>query len=142
LTEALRICETWCDTYLQAFNARDVARITGHWHFPAMLLIRPAVFIHKNPETFQQNTIRLLDFYQAQGVANAKRRCLKAEFLTETEITLQVHDCFNDHAGKRLAEWSAAYMLKEIDQSWRAILASAEGESQAWAARGTPLPGF
>ena len=39
--------------------------------------------------------------------------------------------------GVEIAGWQAAYVLQRVSGDWRAVMAVADGETEAWAARGT-----
>ena len=93
------------------------------------------------PSIPHENTAALLTFYDEIGVVKAERTCLKAEFMTQTELVMWAEDQFYGAGDELLAQWQAAYALRSNSQHWQAILASAEGEQAAWRARGTPLPG-
>lgn len=133
--------ETWCVSYLDAFNAKDVPAIAKHWAFPALIVTGQRSFAYTGAEPFERNTSRLLEFYADQNVAHAQRRCLKTLPLGATEMAIYTEDTFLDGKGEILAGWQSGYVLQLRGDGWRAVLASADGEALAWRARGTPLPG-
>ena len=52
-----------------------------------------------------------------------------------------VSDAMFTEDGTEIAYWQAAYVLQRVDGVWKAVMAVADGETEAWAARGTPLGG-
>jgi len=52
-----------------------------------------------------------------------------------------VSDVMSTANGDEIASWQAAYVLQRVNGAWKAVMAVADGETDAWAARGTPLGG-
>ena len=52
-----------------------------------------------------------------------------------------VADRMLDATGAVIAEWQASYVLQRVAGTWKAVMAVADGEVDAWTARGTPLGG-
>lgn len=96
-------------------------------------------YAFKTAEHFETNTEKLLGFYQRQGVVTVQRRVLSHFEMGENAVAMTVADEMLDAAGAVLAAWQVAYVLQRTDTDWRAVAAIADGEVEAWAARGTPL---
>ena len=138
LDEALT---AWCQSYIEAFMAWDADAIAGHWTFPALTTQAGRSFTFKSAEHFAKNTDRLLGFYKAQAVAKVTRQLISAQPLHDATATMVVGDEMFEADGTRIAGWQAAYVLQRVDGTWKAVMAVADGETEAWAARGTPLGG-
>ena len=119
----------------------DAVAITAHWSFPALTTQSGRSFAFKSSEHFGKNTDRLLDFYKAQGVALVERELVDCRHLQLGIATMTVADIMFTDAGEEIARWQAAYVLQRVDGAWKAVMAVADGETEAWAARGTPLGG-
>ena len=129
----------WCQSYVDAFNANDAGRISAHWVFPALIYNEDRRIVFGSNEHFSKNTVKLLSFYQRQGVERVQRR-LESHFdLGASVVSIRVHDVMFSTASDLIVEWDAAYVLQSIDGDWRAVSAVADGELAAWRNRGTPL---
>ena len=129
----------WCASYVAAFEAKDAAGIGGHWSFPALILTGERRLVFDCADKFNANTEMLLRFYEAQGVTRVRRRVVSAMNMTDQAASMLVSDEMLNSEGVVIAAWEAAYTLQHIDGEYRAVMAAADGEVAAWAARGTPL---
>ena len=133
--------QAWCQSYVAAFVAFDAAKISAHWTFPALTTQAGRSFGFKSAEHFTGNTSHLLDFYRAQAVARVERALVSCQYLHNDAASMIVSDIMFAEDGTEIASWQAAYVLQRIDGAWKAVMAVADGETEAWAARGTPLGG-
>lgn len=131
--------EAWCQSYVSAFSAYDVAGIASHWVYPAQVLQKGRMFTFAEQDAFARNVSGLCGFYRAQGVARAKRDLLDMFEIGAGVAAIRVKDIMLDVTGDTIVSWQAGYTLQETDKGWRAMFALADGETVAWAARGTPL---
>jgi len=131
----------WCQSYVSAFNAEDAEAIAAHWTFPALTTQAGRSFTFKSAEHFARNTGSLLGFYRAQDVAKVERSVSACQLLHRDAVSMTVSDTMYTSDGTAIASWQAAYVLQRIDGAWKAVMAVADGETEAWAARGTPLGG-
>jgi len=133
--------DAWCQSYVAAFSAYDVTAISAHWAFPAMILVDGGPVALDSRARFDRNTEKLCGFYRQQGVASAERTLIGHMSMGEASAAIRVADRMVDNSGAEIVAWQAAYTLLRTPVGWRACLADAGGELQAWAARGTPLAG-
>ncbi|MEM9738384.1 MAG: hypothetical protein AAF829_00815 [Pseudomonadota bacterium] len=133
--------KAWCQSYVAAFSAYDVAAISDHWVFPATILVKGSPVVLPSKGLFDKNTETLCTFYRAQGVAKAERNLVSVFSMTQATASIRVADTLLDFSGDTIVAWEAAYTLTLINGHWRACLADAAGEMAAWADRGTPLGG-
>ena len=132
----------WCQSYVEAFNAGDAAAIAAHWTFPALTTQAGRSFTFKSEEHFAKNTDILLGFYEAQSVDRVERKLVSARLLHRDAAPYAiVSDVMYTASGDEISSWQAAYVLQRIQGGWKAVMAVADGETEAWAARGTPLGG-
>jgi len=141
LTELRETLDAWCQSYVEAFCAYDAPAIAAHWTFPALTTAAGRSFSFKSSEHFAGNTDRLLDFYRKQDVAKVERSIVACGHLAPGIAHMIVQDKMLSGQGEAIAEWEAAYVLQSIDGKWKAVMAVADVEMAAWAARGTPLGG-
>lgn len=141
LTDLRADLEAWCRSYVTAFEANDAEAIAAHWTFPALTTQAGRSFTFKSAEHFAKNTELLLGFYKAQAVASVERRVVDLLQMSAGAVSMTVQDCMLDADGVEIASWQAAYVLQRVDTAWKAVAAVADGEVDAWAARGTPLGG-
>ncbi|MEM1088564.1 MAG: hypothetical protein AAGH90_12630 [Pseudomonadota bacterium] len=139
MTDSQTQLSDWCQSYVSAFSAYDVSAISNHWAFPALILRQGSSLVLKNREQFDRNTNALIGFYRARGVDHAKRRLLEAFQMDAETASMRVADQMLNAEGDTIVAWQVAYVLQKRDGVWRAICASADGESVAWEAAGTPL---
>lgn len=139
MTEIRTDLETWCETYITAFERFDASAIAEHWAFPALTTQAGRSFAFKSAEHFATNTEKLLGFYKRQGVASVEREVLSHYVMGENAVAMTVADKMRNSAGNVLAGWQAAYVMQRTESVWRAVAAIADGEVAAWAARGTPF---
>ena len=121
--------------------AWDADAIAQHWTFPALTTQAGRSFSFKSAEHFAKNTKLLIGFYEAQGVARVTRELISSQRLHETAASMVVADEMYTADGTHIAGWQAAYVLQRVERTWKAVMAVADGETEAWAARGTPLGG-
>jgi hypothetical protein len=133
--------DAWCQSYVTAFCAYDVPAISAHWTFPATILVDGDPVALDSRTRFDRNTEKLCGFYRRQGVAHAERTLIGHMSMGEASAAIRVADRMVDTSGVEIVAWQAAYTLLRTPAGWRACLADAGGEMQAWAARGTPLAG-
>lgn len=136
------LCEqldTWCASYVRAFEAFDVEAIGAHWAFPALILSGNQHLSLPDADQFNHNTSMLVGFYKAQHVALVERSVISVMPMGAASVAMQVHDKMMSIDAEPIASWTSAYVLRRVKASWRAIFADAAGEVEAWAARGTPL---
>ncbi len=131
----------WCQSYVAAFNAGDVDAITAHWTFPALTTQAERSYTFKTAEHFAKNTNILLGFYSAQKVTRVVREVQSCHQMYDGVAAMTASDVMYDAQGTEIASWHAAYVLQRIAGAWKAVMAVADGETAAWAARGTPLGG-
>lgn len=131
----------WCQSYVAAFNEGDADAIAAHWTFPALTTQTGRSYTFKSAEHFAKNTGVLLSFYQAQGVQRVVRQLDTCHALHDGVASMTVSDVMYDADGMEIAGWQAAYVLQRVSGGWRAVMAVADGETDAWTARGTPLGG-
>ncbi|MEO9968317.1 MAG: hypothetical protein ABJG15_00585 [Hyphomonadaceae bacterium] len=131
--------EAWCAHYIEAFMAFDAEAIGAAWTYPATVNQAGRIFVFEDQERFVRNTKKLCEFYKRQGVARAERRVVEVLSLGKDTASMLVSDIMYDAAGSALAQWQAGYTLVRIDGDWKAVFAVADGETESWAARGTPL---
>ena len=129
----------WCTSYVTAFSAYDADGIGAHWAFPALIIIGNRRISFKSADHFLANTEMLLGFYKRQGVAKAERQLISSMPMTDEVAAMVVKDRMVDARGAGIVTWQAAYMLQKSGGDWRAVSAVADGETDAWNARGTPL---
>ncbi|MEO1552499.1 MAG: hypothetical protein AAFR82_01095 [Pseudomonadota bacterium] len=133
--------DAWCQSYVSAFDAYNAARISAHWTFPALTTQAGRSFVFKSEAHFTSNTGRLLEFYRAQSVARVDRKLVECNLLHRGAASMIVADAMYTQSGDQIAHWQAAYVLQRVEGAWKAVMAVADGETEAWAARGTPLGG-
>ena len=131
--------ETWCASYIEAFNTGDADQVAAHWSFPALIFQAGGRIVFDSEDRFSRNTKALLGFYERQQVACAERRLVDVMAMSETGAAITVADRMLDPSGAPIVSWRAAYVLQRLEKDWRATVAFADGELAAWAARGTPL---
>lgn len=141
MTDLRSELEAWCRSYVAAFEAYDAEQISSHWTFPALTTQADRSFTFKSAEHFASNTARLISFYQAQGVARVIRDVRDVRPLSDHAANMIVADRMLDATGAVIAEWQASYVLQRVAGTWKAVMAVADGEVDAWTARGTPLGG-
>lgn len=129
----------WCASYVRAFEAFDVEAIGAHWAFPAMLISGGRTITIKDEDTFNRNTQMLTGFYERQNARRVTRDIIEVMAMGEETAAMRVRDQMSTPDGEALAGWVSAYVLQKTKQGWRAIFADAQGELDAWDARGTPL---
>nr|WP_070959144.1 hypothetical protein [Hyphomonas sp. Mor2] len=133
--------DAWCQSYVAAFNAEDAGAIAAHWTFPALTTQAGRSFTFKSEAHFAKNTGILLGFYRAQHVDRVTRELVACHLLHRDAATMIVSDVMSAANGEEIASWQAAYVLQRVNHAWKAVMAVADGETEAWAARGTPLGG-
>ncbi|NQY95672.1 MAG: hypothetical protein HRT82_00805 [Henriciella sp.] len=141
MTELETDLSAWCQSYVDAFNAGDAPAIAAHWTFPALTTQAGRSYVFKSEEHFAKNTAILLGFYEAQSVDRVERKLVSAHLLHKDTASMIVSDTMYTAGGDEIASWQAAYVLQRVQGGWKAVMAVADGETEAWAARGTPLGG-
>ena len=126
---------------MTAFESYNAEAIASHWTFPALTTQAGRSFTFKSAEHFAKNTGLLLGFYKAQAVQSVERRVIDLLNMGAGAVSMTVQDRMLDANGQEIAAWQAAYVLQRVDGAWKAVAAIADGEVDAWAARGTPLGG-
>ena len=131
--------EAWCASYVSAFEAFDVDAIGMHWAFPATLVSGGRTIAIKDANTFNRNTQMLTGFYERQNARCVTREIVEVMAMGNDTAAMRVRDQMSTPEGDALASWVSAYVLQKTRNGWRAIFADAQGELDAWDARGTPL---
>lgn len=129
----------WCQSYVEAFSAFDAKAIAAHWDYPASVLQAGRLFSFPDQESFAKNVNKLCGFYRRQNVVSAVRTLSEFFVLSGGVVSIRVEDQMLSVTGRKIISWPAAYTLRKTKDGWRAIFAVADGETQAWAALGTPL---
>lgn len=124
--------------YVGAFSRGDVDALVGLWRFPATISTRERTVVFDEPG-FRKNVEALCGFYRLQGMAEARKTASGSHYLQPDVASVTTEDALLDGAGNLIAAWSHAYLLREDEDGIHAIAAIADGEVEAWAARGTPL---
>ena len=141
MTDLRSALAAWCASYVRAFEAYDADAIAAHWTYPSLTTQAGRSFAFKSDEHFSKNTSRLLGFYKAQDVRRVVRHIVDAQAINLDTARMTVSDEMLNSADEPLAEWQATYIMQRVDDAWKAVMAIADGEVEAWAARGTPLGG-
>ncbi|WOR16414.1 hypothetical protein RYZ27_07010 [Hyphomonas sp. FCG-A18] len=139
MTDMKDAIEQWCQSYTAAFSNYDAVGIGAHWMFPAVILSGGRSLTFRDAEHFNKNTANLLSFYKAQDVAAARRRLIEYLELDAGAVSIKVADDMISSNGETIVSWTASYVLNKGSEGLRAVMAIADGELKAWAARGTPL---
>lgn len=129
----------WCASYVEAFSAYDAKGIEAHWSFPALILQNGRSISLRSAEAFTANTQNLLDFYKRQGVVRAERKLISHMEMGDNSASMTVEDKMLGSDGAQIVSWRASYVLQRAGGAWCAVLAAADGETNAWKMRGTPL---
>ena len=141
LTDLRDDLEAWCQSYVTAFSRYDAEAIAAHWSFPALTTQAGKSYAFKSADHFAKNTGLLLGFYRAQDVAKVERSVIDCQLLHRDAVSMTVADTMFASDGVAIVSWHAAYVLQRVGGQWKAVMAIADGETEAWAARGTPLGG-
>lgn len=130
--------EAYFAAYVAAFNRRDAEAVAALWAFPATIVARgrSACF---DQEAFRSNTEALCAFYERREVAAAHKWVIGAEALFPGLWLVRTADRMTDEAGAEIVRWEHVYLIAETEAGPRALVAMADGEVEAWEARGTPL---
>ena len=126
------------DDYAAAFARADVARICGHWAYPAYFCAR-GKRAALDEAAFRANAETLCRFYAAQGVAAAHKSVLAVDELAAGLAFVRTADRLTGADGGTIAEWRHGYLLSETADGLRIVMAMPEEELDAWQRRGTPL---
>lgn len=126
------------DDYAAAFGRADVARICGHWAYPAYFCAR-GKRAALDEAAFRANAETLCRFYAAQGVAQAHKSVLAVEDLAADLAFVRTADRLTGADGGTIAEWEHGYLLSDTADGLRIVMAMPEAELDAWDRRGTPL---
>ena len=124
--------------YVGAFSRGDVDAVVGLWRFPATISTRERTVAFDEPG-FRKNVEALCSFYRRQGMAEARKTVSASLHLAPNVASVTTEDSLLDGTGNLIAAWSHGYLLREDEDGIHAIAAIADGEVEAWAARGTPL---
>ncbi|MGD9981937.1 MAG: hypothetical protein AB7H66_08805 [Hyphomonadaceae bacterium] len=129
--------EAFVASYVDAFTRWDVDAACAHWAGGGLFLM-PAGNAALDASAFRDNVAKLMDFYRRQHVAHPDAKLVScAELfpgLAEVRVTYRLFDS----AAAEIVAWEHIYLLRKTKR-WFAVLAVADGEIAAWAARGTPL---
>lgn len=139
MTELEAALKAWCASYIDAFMAWDAAAIAAHWTYPALVTQTGQSFTFKSADHFTKNTERLLSFYKGEDVARVTRQLGSSQALPGQSAAIIAADEMFTEDGTRMIGWQSFYVLQRIDGHWKAVMAVADGESEAWAARGSVL---
>ena len=129
----------WCQSYVGAFNAYDAEEIGRHWMFPALIISAGRSWVFQDAENFTRNTNTLLAFYEREGVARAERKLVSCMEMSEDVVAMVIADRMYTATDALIVQWRASYVMQKMHTGWFAVCAAADGEVEAWRARGTPL---
>ena len=131
--------ETWCASYVSAFESFDISLISQHWAFPALIVSGGHQLAMESRDVFDRNTGALVAFYEKHDARRVERTIQWCRAFDKGKAIMQVADIMSTPSGEVLTEWTSTYVLRKASGGWRALFADATGEAEAWAARGTPL---
>ena len=126
------------DDYAAAFGRGDVARICGHWAYPACFAARGRRAA-LDEAAFRANAETLCRFYAERGVAAARKEVLELQPLVGALAFVRTGDRLSGADGRTLAAWEHGYLLEATAEGLRIVMAMPEGELDAWEGLGTPL---
>lgn len=129
----------WCLSYVTAFGEFDPDAIATHWDYPATVLQAGKLFSFPDAQSFASNVRKLCSFYRRQNVVSAVRDLLDVYPLSDDVVSIRAEDHMLSVTGRVIVSWQSAYTLRKTNNGWRAIFAIADGETESWAALGTPL---
>ena len=128
------------DAYADAFTRRDMSAIASMWQYPCFITDKSGGASFRDKDAFQRNLDRMGGFYDAQGVRHADASVNSVESNYDGVAHVRVDYRFADADGQTIIAWPTDYVLRQnTDGAWKACFAVADGETAAWAARGTPL---
>src|SRR5690242_9497838 len=125
--------------YAAAFSRLDVDAIVGLWSLPAFITTAERSGCFAEADAFRRNIEALCAFYRAQGLSRAKKTVMRIHRLSDGVAAVTTRDELFDARRRRIVRWQHAYLIRKTTQGLRAIAAVADGEMNAWNARGTPL---
>lgn len=130
---------TFFQLYAAAFTNCDAVALSDLWAYPAYITSAERSAAFDDAESFQANTELVCDFYKRQGFVRADEKILAASKLHDGVASVRVQYRLFDAQDQLIIEWEHAYLVRNMNGRWKAIVAIADGEIAAWKARGTPL---
>jgi ketosteroid isomerase-like protein len=125
--------------YAKAFQGYDAAGVTALWAFPALASAPERSAAFATPEAFRVNVEALAAFYRRQGMARVAAQVLEIQPHFDGVVHARVRYDLAKADGSAIAGWEHVYLLRRTPQGWRIVASIADGELEAWTARGTPL---
>ena len=125
--------------YDSTFSSFDIKAITNLWAFPAFITTPSISVCFQDIPSFEENTKGLCDFYRSQGVTKTRKTVSGFDLMFDGIASVRTIDQLYNSENDLIAEWEHSYLIRQTENGIRAIVAIADGELQAWAARGTPL---
>jgi hypothetical protein len=125
-------------SYARAFARFDAAAVAEHWAFPAFFCAR-GKRASLDQEGFRANVEAVIAFYHRQGATEVEAELVRVEPLFEGLDLVAVQYRLAKAAGEEIAAWEHLYLASETEEGLRLVAAFADGELDAWEARGTPL---
>lgn len=123
--------------YVDAFERQDADALSQLWD-PVALFPSPTGNFAMQKEAFRDHCVTLFDFYRKQGVVRPAGSLLSASELFPNVAQARMAYRMYDQRDDLITEWEHVYILRRGDR-WRVSLTIADGEMQAWAARGVQL---
>ncbi len=128
------------DAYADAFQRRDWDAIADVWAYPCMISDQRGGYAFRDRDGFRRNLERLGAFYAAQGVVGAAAQVRDVDAEYDGVARVRVDYRLTDASGETIIAWPTDYVLRQqTDGRWTACFGIADGEMNAWAARGTPM---
>ena len=128
-------------SYAEAFARFDAAAVAAHWAFPAFFCARgkrAAMDEHQ----FLANVEAVMAFYRGQGAAQVEAAVARVQPMVAGLDLVATRYRLADADGEEVAAWEHLYIASDTDAGRRLVAAFADGELDAWEARGTPLGGW
>ena len=138
---ARREIDSLFHSYARAFAQFDAAPVVAHWAFPAFFCAR-GKRAALDEDGFRVNVEAVIAFYRAQGAAEVQASVVRVQPLFEGLELVAVHYRLADATGNAVADWEHLYLASQTEAGRRLVAAFADGELDAWEARGTPLGGW
>ena len=123
--------------YIDAFARNDADALSEFWDAVG-LFPSPTGNFAMERQAFRDHCVTLMNFYRQQGVVRPEGELLSATELFPNVAQARMAYRMHGEGDELVAEWEHVYILRRGDR-WRVSLTIADGEMEAWAARGAQL---
>lgn len=116
--------QAFFDSYLAAFNKKDLDTLLKHFHSPCLIIFGERISAYASHDELKQNLLSLFQIYRQKGYSEASYVIQSQLAFNPTNHLVKVLWTIKDQNNKELAQFSTHYQLHTNKNDTKIVVAT------------------